>query len=326
MPIKVFIQIEKFKGGVDIFRGRLIAALNRIEDIEVVTDIDKDFDIELAFIRRIHKHKKPIVLRLSNCYYFKGYKPWNNKPIAKAITKSNHIIFQSKFSYKLLDRVLRINHLGLMNHCSHSIIYNGVDLDYIDRIKPNKKIIHGSFITCARWDPNKRPLSTIKGFLKADMGRHLYIIGDKGVEGVGKKLGEKYKNNKYIHFLGSLSNQEVISVMKSCDYQIHLSFIDICPNIVLEGLACGLRILCTNLGGTPEIVGSNGVVLNTDKFWPYPKRYLKKRIEDLDNLKSRTVSDGIVKLMKQKKDLKNSNFDINKVAKKYAKIIRGVLK
>ena len=326
MSIRVFIQTDKFKGGVDIFRSRLIGALNKLEDIEVVTNFDKKFDVELAFIRRIYKHNKPIVLRLSNCYYFKGYKPWNNKPIAKAITKSSHIVFQSKFAYKLLDRVLRIGHLGLMDHCDHSIIYNGVDLDYINEIEPNDKIIPGSFITCARWDPNKRPLSTIKGFLKANTKRHLYVIGDKGVEGVGKKLGQKYKDNKYIHFLGSLSNREVISAMKSCEYQIHLSFIDICPNIVLEGLSCGLKVLCTNLGGTPELVGNRGVVLNTDKFWPHPKRYLKKRIEDLDNLKSRTVADGIEKLMKHKNVSSDTNFDINEVAKRYERVIKKVLK
>ena len=99
MAIKVFIQTQKFKGGPAIFRDRLIKSLNKFDDIEVVTDINKKFDIELAFIRKVFKHKKPYILRASSCYYFNHYKPWNNKPIAKAITRSNYVVFQSKFAY-----------------------------------------------------------------------------------------------------------------------------------------------------------------------------------------------------------------------------------
>ena len=323
--IKVFIQTDKFKGGPAIFRDRLIKSLNSFEDIQVVTNVSEEFDIGIEFIRRIYKYDKPYILRTSSCYYFKGYKPWNNKPISKAIKKAQHVIFQSQFAHTLLDRSLRISHLGLMK-CGHSIIHNGVDLDYINKIEPDETIIPGSFFTCSRWDPNKRPVSTIKGFLGADTGRHLYIVGGKGVEGEGKKLGKKYKKNKYIHFLDELPNEKVISIMKACEYQIHLSFIDICPNIVLEGLSCGLNVLCTNLGGTPELVGDNGIILNTDKFWPYPKRYLNKRIEDLDNLKPKVVSKGIRKLLKKKKTPAVANFDIHDVSKKYVDIIREVLK
>jgi glycosyltransferase involved in cell wall biosynthesis len=171
----------------------------------------------------------------------------------------------------LCNRVLRLESRNLIKN-GYEIIYNGVDLDYIKNIEPNKEIEPDSFVSCARWDPNKRPLSMIKGFLEADTKKHLYIIGGTGIEGRGKNLGQKYKS-KYIHFLGEKSNKETISIMKSCKYLIHLAFIDICPNIVIEGLSCGLNVLCTNLGGTPELVGNNGIILNVDKFWK--GKYLK---------------------------------------------------
>lgn len=319
MPIKVFIQTDKFKGGPAIFRSRLIKSLNKLPDIEVVTDVNKKFDIGLEFIRKVHKYDKPYILRASSCYYFHYYKPWNNKPIAKTCQRAKHVIFQSQFAYTLCNRVLRLESRDLLK--GYNIIYNGVDMDYINNIEPNKEIEPDSFVACARWDPNKRPVSMIRGFLEANTKKHLYIIGGIGVEGKGKKLGQKYKS-KYIHFLGEKSNKETISIMKACKYQIHLAFIDICPNTVLEGMSCGLNVLCTNLGGTPEIVGNNGVVLKTDKFWK--TRYLKKRIEDLDNLKKETVASGIRKLIKIDKKPDVSRFDIDKIASKYAKIIRRV--
>jgi len=321
MAIKVFIQTDKLKGGPDIFRSRLISSLNKFNDIEVVTNINNKFDIELAFIRKFYKHTRPYILRASSCYYFHKYKPWNNKPIAKSIKKSNYSIFQSKFAYKLCNRVLRLESRNLIKY-GYKIIYNGIDLSYIDKIAPDASIEHGSLVACARWDPNKRPLSMIKGFLKAKTGRHLYIIGGIGVEGKGKNIGKKYKS-PYLHFLGEKTNKETISIMKACDYQIHLSFIDICPNTIIEGLSCGLNVLCSNLGGTSELVGKNGVILKVDKFWE--TKYLKKRIEDVDNLRSQVVADGINKLLKIKKIPDVSRFNIHKVSKKYVQIIKKVI-
>jgi glycosyltransferase involved in cell wall biosynthesis len=321
MSIKVFMQTDKFKGGPAIFRSRLISSLNKIDGIEVVTDVNKKFDIELAFIRKVYKHNKPYILRASNCYYFNHYKPWNNKPIAKSIKRSDYAIFQSKFAYMLLNRVLRLESRDLVKN-GYSIINNGIDLDYINKIEPSNKIEPGSFFACARWDPNKRPVSMIKGFIKADTKRHLYIAGGIGVEGGGKNLGKKYKS-KYIHIMGEKTNEEIISIMKSCDYQIHLSFIDICPNIVIEGLSCGLNVLCANLGGTPELVGDNGVILKVDKFWK--TKYLKKKIEDLDNLKSNVVANGIHELLKKHKSPDVSMYDINSIAMEYVTVIKKVL-
>jgi glycosyltransferase involved in cell wall biosynthesis len=120
--------------------------------------------------------------------------------------------------------------------------------------------------------------------------------------------------------MGLKTNDQILSIMKACDYQIHLSFIDICPNTVIEGLACGLNVLCTNLGGTPELVKDNGVILDVDEFWK--TKYLKKSMADLDRLNSKDVAKGIHQLLKKKTRPDGSEFDIKKVAKSYAAIIR----
>jgi len=327
MTIRIFIQTDKFKGGPAVFRSRLISALNKFEDIEIVTDVQKKFDIGLEFIRKTHKYSKPYILRASSCYYLDKYKPWNNKPIAKAIKNSIYTIFQSKFAYKLCNRVLRLESRDLIKN-GYDVIYNGVNLDYINSIEASPDVEKGSFIACARWDPNKRFKSMIKGFLLANTKKHLYIIGDFGIESRKDNMQnwkKKYeKKSKYIHILGKKSNKEVLSIMKACDYQIHLSFIDICPNIVIEGLSCGLNVLCTNLGGTSELVGENGVILNVDKFWK--TKYLKKRIGDLDNLKSQVVAKGIDRLLKIKTRPDVSKFNIDKTAKEYFSVIKKVVK
>ncbi len=316
--IRVFIQTEKFKGGPAVFRSRLIFALNKIKDIGVVTNIKNKFDIELAFIRKIYKHSKPYVLRVDGCYYQK-HKKSGNKSLKKAILDSSYLIFQSEFSFKLCKHILDIDS-KVNDKSNYSIIYNGVDLNYIKKISAHKKIKEGSFVAGARWRDNKRTFSMIKGFLKAKTGRHLYIIGDIGI-GESRSYASKmlkYKS-KYIHIIGKKSEEETISIMKKCDYLIHLCHIDSCPNIVIEALVCGLNVLCTNLGGTPELVRNDGRILNVDKFWD--GKYLSSSVK-LDSLNSKIVAKGIQKILKKKTEPDIYRFDINKVAEKYADIIR----
>ena len=271
--IKIFIQTEKFKGGPAIFRSRLISALNRYEDIQVVNNINDKFDIELAFIRRVYKHNKPYILRVDGCYYQYNRRS-NNRAVEKAIIGAKYIIFQSQFSFELCKKVLNIN--SVKNN--YSIIHNGINLNYINKVKKDKSIKSGSFVSCARWRDNKRTFSIIRGFLKADTGKHLYMIGNVGI-GESSSYYNKIKKygSKYVHILGKKTQEETISILKSCDYQIHLCHIDSCPNIVIEGLSCGLNVLCSNLGGTKELVGKNGVVLNVDKMWR--GRYLSSSVK-----------------------------------------------
>ena len=320
LKVKVFIQIDKFKGGPAVFRSRLISALNKFDDIKVVTNINDKFDIELAFIRKVYKHNKPYILRVDGCYYQDGRKS-GNKPLEKSILGSRYLIFQSNFSFDLCKRILKIG--SILDKSRYSIIYNGLDLDYLKKIEPSKGIELGSFVAAARWRDNKRTFSIIKGFLKANTGRHLYMVGGIGIgeNSLYKSKLKKY-NSKYVHILGKKSQKEIISILKACDYQIHLCHIDSCPNIVIEGLSCGLNVLCSNLGGTKELVKDNGVVLKSDKMWD--GKYLSSLVK-LDTLKKEVVAKGIKKLMEVKTKPDISEFDIKNVAKKYVEIIKKCL-
>ena len=74
------------------------------------------------------------------------------------------------------------------------------------------------------------------------------------------------------------------------------------------------------MGGTKELVGKDGVIIESDRMWS--GKYLSSSIK-LDNLPSEEVAEGIHKLLKIKTRPDVKKFDINKVAIKYANIIRG---
>lgn len=311
--IRVLLLKPMFRGGPRSFMDRIRPALKRCDNIQITGDEKSSFDIELAVIRKTTSHNRPYVIRLDGCYYRKK-DLFKNADIKHSAKKTTHIIYQSNFSKKMCHDVLNLSRIP------SSVIHNGIDFSWIDNIPPSVDIYPGSFVSCSNWKrrDNKRPQSIIRGFLHADTGRHLYIIGDYHSE-----WAEMYKS-KFVHFLGDKKPEEVISIMKSCDYQMHLCHIDSCPNAVVEGLACGLNVLCTNLGGTKEIVQNNGVVLDIDK-WDYATTKMKK-IAELDNVPSQIVAEGIENLMTIKTRSVCPYLDINFVATKYAETLHMVVK
>lgn len=69
-----------------------------------------------------------------------------------------------------------------------------------------------------------------------------------------------------LHLLGTIDEEEMAGVMRSCDVFINLSLNDPCPNVVIEALSSGLPVLYTDSGGVPELVGDAGLPVTLDNF------------------------------------------------------------
>ncbi len=305
MTIRVFCIKSEYRRGPKVFKDRLRPVLKTFPEIKIVSDIRTKIDLEFAFIKSKYKFNKPMILRIDSCYYRKDQLD-RNLPILKSIQKATHVVFQSNYSSKMVRKVLGVEPV------SFSVIYNGIDMKWVDKIRPRTDILPGSFVACSSWRfrKNKRPLSMLNGFVAANTGKHLYMIGE-----YDPKWKTKFKKHN-VHFMSQLSIDNVISIMKACSYMIHLCHIDSCPNAVIEGLACGLNILCTNLGGTREIVKDNGIVLDADPDWNFkPKKFM-----NLDNLNSEVVAEGINRIQKMKERPVRPDIDIRCVAKKYVDV------
>jgi len=303
--MKILIR-KGLSAGPRAFKDRIIGALSAMDGIKVVRD--GKFDVELAFINISKMHKKPVVLRLDGCYYENG-RMGANRGIEKSANRANRLIFQSEFSKKMFKKLLKVNPKKIKDS---SVIYNGIDLGYIKSIPPKTEKVPLSFVCAASWRKNKRPLSIINGFLRADLdGSILYVIGDN--------FPKKIKDPR-IKYLGAISKSEVIGVLKSCNFLLHLCHVDSCPNIVVESLACGLSVLHTNLGGTKEMVGKHGINMEVDSWNWKPIKSVT------DNISRDVVADGINRLINVKGEIFNDDFlSIENCANKYMKVIRSVL-
>ncbi len=311
--MKLLIVMRKFSGGPKIFRKRLSDILEKkVKEtgIEIVHDPSGEFDAELAFVRNLTQHRKPTILRVDGCYLGGGYEG-KNRLYKEAAQKSKFIVYQSEFSRRMCESIWGIKR-------PNAVISNGINFDEIKHIKKDPKIPKGSFVASAIWRKNKRPVSMIQGFVDSGIKNHFYVIGD--TYGIPPKYLNRFKKHKNIHFLGTCDFERSISIFKSCDYQLHLSQIESCPNAVVEGLACGLKVLYSNLQGTKEIVPSDsGVMIKTDK-WKFKPIGLGQH----DRIAPGLVSDGIHKLMALDGDKKTyrPEIDINIIADKYIKVIK----
>ena len=112
----------------------------------------------------------------------------------------------------------------------------------------------------------KGVMSLLKSLNKLDYPQNeleLTLVGGAGNEiefNLIKELAEKCKYK--VNFTGRLALNEVAKRYKDSDVFILPSFFDAIPLVVIEALACGMKVVVTNLAGVPEFFAENAPKAN----------------------------------------------------------------
>lgn len=112
----------------------------------------------------------------------------------------------------------------------------------------------------------KGVMSLLKSLNKLDYLQNeleLTLVGGAGNEiefNLIKELAEKCKYK--VNFTGRLAPNEVAKRYKASDVFILPSFFDAIPLVVIEALACGMKVVVTNLAGVPEFFAENAPKAN----------------------------------------------------------------
>ena len=72
-------------------------------------------------------------------------------------------------------------------------------------------------------------------------------------------------NNKWVNYYGEVDYNKINKIYKSSDMGIFASTCENMPNILLEMMAAGLPIVCSNKGPMPEILGDTGLYFDAEK-------------------------------------------------------------
>ena len=83
---------------------------------------------------------------------------------------------------------------------------------------------------------------------------HVYMIGEGPDRPIIEGAIQAHNAAGYVHLLPACAFDEVAVWMVAADLVTLPSYMEGCPNVVLEALACGRPVVATSVGGIPEIM------------------------------------------------------------------------
>jgi glycosyltransferase involved in cell wall biosynthesis len=295
--------------GPNSFAGRLLAELTS-KGHEIV-DTYKQSDVTCVFIQANSQipQNHPTVLRLDGIWFKPEQFDSHNVQIKKSYLESHSIVWQSEFDKKMTEKY--------WGSRPGSIIGNGINIKKVEiqdsQIKRLRESYEHIFVCSANWHPQKRLKENIEAFLRIRQ----QLIGSSALVIMGKSP-DVHVQNPDIYFTGSISHKNCLEMFAASDWMLHLAWLDHCPNTVVEALSQDCPVICTNSGGTHEIVKSNGIVIPENNDYNFELTdYDKPYSIDLN------VLEGIDWSTKPVVD--NSYLDISKVTSKYLKEFKSAI-
>lgn len=244
----------------------------------------------------------------------------SNQSILHGAMKSKGVIFQSQFSKTLFEKILEYV------PPVQTIIHNGTDLKIfklqkdVAGIRKSLNISENAFvfITSAKWRTHKRLASMIEAFNDFRQ-RHNHIESYLLV--IGNHDDLQVEN---VIFLQKVENSLLPVYYSIANVYLFFSWLDNCPNSVIEAICCGLPVICTNQGGTHELVemSQGGIVVEADapflfkevELYNPPKPNMEKIAEAMDLLYDNYDN--------YKNRICREVFDIDMVARNYLDFIK----
>ncbi len=301
MKICISEDINRVDSGKHKFLNRLSTELKK-SGCEFV---DNDADILLHIGRNITgKRAKKIIMRVDGLILNKS-QPYekNNRKILKYINKSDAVIYQGDFCKQAYEKFLGVNK---KNIC----INNGADpSEFL------KRDVKNYFFTYCRWRPHKRHRNICEGFAKSverGLDSVLYIGGE-----VDQK--ERIDHPK-INYLGWMPLDEIKACLGHAIATIHLSWLDWCPNSMVESITAGCPIIYSDSGGSKEI-GKFGGISIRDTQWDFTPTFLY----DPPWINSNTIADALIKIKGKKINVNREALNIKKISEEYLNFFRKVL-
>lgn len=218
---------------------------------------------EQAVIRLAKKRRAPIVVNQNGVAYpgWAGKRTEElNDRLRTVLRRADHIIFQSEFCR------LTANHfLGTWKppQPGWEVLHNAVDTSEFvpsEEPPPGPPVL---LLAGDQFQPYRLGTALRTIALLPDV--RLLVTGTLVED--GHALAEQLGVHDRVLFTGRYAQRDAPSVYRRAHVLLHPKVNDPCPNVVLEALACGLPVVYSESGGTPELVGSAGLGVGSDTTW-----------------------------------------------------------
>jgi glycosyltransferase involved in cell wall biosynthesis len=244
--------------GPNTFAHRLANELAK-RGYEIVSQ-NEDYNVFLCFIEPASMPKKgsKFIHRLDGIWFKPEQYETHNRNIKWAYENSDHVIWQSNF-----DKNMTLKYWGTPK--KGTVVYNGIGKNNLNFIHPDIEKIKNTydkiFVCSASWHRQKRLKENIEFYKKNRSNNDVLLV-------LGK-YPDYIENSNNIHYLGHLSHELCLQIYSISNWFLHLAWLDHCPNVVVEALSQGCPVICTDSGGTKEIVKNNGIVLKEENEYKF---------------------------------------------------------
>jgi glycosyltransferase involved in cell wall biosynthesis len=289
-----YVVLKRMKFGKIFFPLELIYDFFRIK--KCVMEIDPDIvhiqsTVPLFSLFGIFMIKKyPIIITLHG-YFNQEYK------FHTGIRKIFYGIFCAPIERFALSRIPYVvvlcpqieNIIQKFTKSKISIIPNGIDLGYIQKINSYEKKDYPAIFFLGYLTKGKGVEDLIKAIqlvkIKFDNVK-LYIGGIGPHMTKLQKLVQDLNLKENVTFLGLLDGKEKFAYMKAMDIFVLPSYWESFPVVLLEAMACGKPIITTDVGGNPYAVinGTNGFLVKPGDCYELSEKIIKL-LNDKDLIK-----------------------------------------
>jgi len=304
-------NVAQFGTGPGTFGHRLARRL--FESGHEVTFECQDAAVSLVFIEPSGAPVAPkVVQRLDGIWFRPQDFHTKNVGIKALYQRADAVVFQSEFDKGMATRWWGRPKLD-------RVIYNGIELNPVTELTiPSLIQLRAQYdriyVCSSNWHPQKRLKANIRLFQhlqKQQPNSCLIVLGNPDM---GMVPGP------HVFYAGAVPPEVYMEIYSAANWMLHLAWADHCPNVVVEALSQGTPVVCSEVGGTKELVGDYGVVLHED---PY-----NFELADYDRPPSIDVTQitNLPGRMQMNDYISTAAIDIVHVAQEYVKLFERVIK
>ena len=317
-PLKI-LDIKSFKKPITYFRILDFSRFLKIGKFHIVQTYFRDSNIVGILGARLAGTKTIISSRRNQGYWHNGFELLLLKILNRLVT---HFLANSGRTKKWAAEVENINEKKI------HVIHNGVNIELFKKNPLKNRERYRRSWGISNNSPtigivaNLRPIKGIDVFLRAARlvknevpESRFIIVGDGAERDRLKGLCAELGLNDSVKFLGK--REDIVQVLKALDIGVLSSHSESLSNSVIEYLAAGLPVVCTDAGGCEEAVenGLNGFIVPIGDYHAMSESILKI-IMDKD-----LTSDIKIRNIHKAEDFFSEEAIINQYAKYYQEII-----
>lgn len=299
--------------GPNTFASRLAKKLFEVGH-QVVFD-GSQADVSLVFIQPSGAPLAPkVVQRLDGIWFKPEDYETKNLPIRLLYNRANSVVYQSQFDRNFIEKWWGPKPGSVV--IGNGIEFNPLKELTIPKLVEMRATYDQIYVCSSNWHAQKRLESNVRLFdhlRKKHPNSCLIIMGNHPDY---RAAGPNY------FYTGPVGPEVYMQIYSAANWMLHLAWADHCPNVVVEALSQGTPVVCSEVGGTAELIGfgTYGVVL---KEQPY-----NYELYDYDNPPSINVEqiDDLPPRQDLVFDTVRPMIDINNVAHEYIQTFEQVLR